>query len=298
MAKLVAERMTHASVLSPKSWVSSRNPPSPRLHVCPFHLSITLIKVQIDRKAPRQDDDSDDFIVPDDAEDSDVLSMSSKDHKRSASRSSIRSVSSKGGPALSGLDDDDEEDDPLPKAVSKKSNRSGGSAKSFLTAAEERAFNKKTEKKTEEKPFDFLKDVKDKDGVRPGQPGYDPRTIFIPKSSWNEFTPFEKQVMSSHRIPFAQAYFWHFIVLGGEQAWIQLYVPPVDTRVDQAESLWHGNDYSFHFGFLLMSGQVLFFQKGPVHAIIQIGFSLISKTAIHRKFLEVGWMSNIALRYS
>lgn len=32
-----------------------------------------------------------------------------------------------------------------------------------------------------------------KDGNRPGSPGYDPRTVYIPKSAWQEFTPFEKQ---------------------------------------------------------------------------------------------------------
>jgi DNA mismatch repair protein MSH6 len=33
-----------------------------------------------------------------------------------------------------------------------------------------------------------------KDGKRPGQPGYDPRTLFIPPKAWKDFTPFEKQV--------------------------------------------------------------------------------------------------------
>ena len=33
-----------------------------------------------------------------------------------------------------------------------------------------------------------------KDGVRPGEPDYDPRTLLVPKSAWKEFTPFEKQV--------------------------------------------------------------------------------------------------------
>jgi len=64
----------------------------------------------------------------------------------------------------------------------------------FLTAAERSMQDKKLEKKNVEKPFNFLQDAKDKDGVRPGEPGYDPRTIYIPKSSWAGFTPFEKQV--------------------------------------------------------------------------------------------------------
>jgi hypothetical protein len=31
------------------------------------------------------------------------------------------------------------------------------------------------------------------DGVRPDEPGYDPRTIYIPPSAWKTFTPFETQ---------------------------------------------------------------------------------------------------------
>lgn len=31
------------------------------------------------------------------------------------------------------------------------------------------------------------------DGNRPGEPGYDPRTLYIPKSAWATFTPFERQ---------------------------------------------------------------------------------------------------------
>ncbi|KAI5122644.1 hypothetical protein M0805_008727 [Coniferiporia weirii] len=70
--------------------------------------------------------------------------------------------------------------------------RSGGS-NSFLTAAEQRAKDKKVEKKSTEGAFEFLKEVQDKDKNQPGTPGYDPRTLYIPKSAWASFTPFEKQ---------------------------------------------------------------------------------------------------------
>jgi hypothetical protein len=33
-----------------------------------------------------------------------------------------------------------------------------------------------------------------KDGIRPGKEGYDPRTLYIPKEAWKTFTPFEVQV--------------------------------------------------------------------------------------------------------
>ena len=36
-------------------------------------------------------------------------------------------------------------------------------------------------------------DVEQKDGRKPADPDYDPRTIYIPSSAWDSFTPFEKQ---------------------------------------------------------------------------------------------------------
>ncbi|CAE6424470.1 unnamed protein product [Rhizoctonia solani] len=71
---------------------------------------------------------------------------------------------------------------------------SGGSSTNFmLTAAEQRAQNNKTDKKTNEEMYSFLKDPKDKDGVRHAEEGADPRTLWIPKGAWTSFTPFEKQ---------------------------------------------------------------------------------------------------------
>lgn len=39
-------------------------------------------------------------------------------------------------------------------------------------------------------------DVRDKEGNRPDHPEYDPRTLYIPSSAWNDFSPFEKQFWS------------------------------------------------------------------------------------------------------
>ena len=160
------------------------------------------------------DDDDDDFIVPDDVDEEDEEVEASSSRGRSSSRASSRmsshsSVLSELGSDLD-LDDDDE-----PKSKSKAKSKAkstsrktvapsrpplmqessskgpGGSA--FLTVAEQRALKQKSEKKAAEDAFSFLADVRDKDGLRPGEPGYDPRTLYIPKSAWNEFTPFEKQ---------------------------------------------------------------------------------------------------------
>ncbi|THH03935.1 hypothetical protein EW145_g5888 [Phellinidium pouzarii] len=78
------------------------------------------------------------------------------------------------------------------KGLSGEGSRPSGSS-CFLTAAEQRANEKKVEKKSSEDAYEFLKVVQDKDKNKPGDPGYDPRTLYIPKSAWASFTPFEKQ---------------------------------------------------------------------------------------------------------
>ncbi|CAE6470269.1 unnamed protein product [Rhizoctonia solani] len=125
--------------------------------------------------------DDDDFIVDDDEEVEEV-------------------TSSKGGSDVEDLDEDSPKKKKGKKTTSRPSAKptggatSGGSSTNFmLTAAEQRAQNVKAEKKVNEDMYSFLKDPKDKDGVRHAEEGSDPRTLFIPKSAWNSFTPFEKQ---------------------------------------------------------------------------------------------------------
>lgn len=42
-------------------------------------------------------------------------------------------------------------------------------------------------------PRDLSSLATQSEGVRPGEEGYDPRTLQIPKRAWAEFTPFETQ---------------------------------------------------------------------------------------------------------
>ncbi|RDA83381.1 hypothetical protein CP532_4721 [Ophiocordyceps camponoti-leonardi (nom. inval.)] len=44
-----------------------------------------------------------------------------------------------------------------------------------------------------EERYPWLANIRDKDKRAPGDPEYDPRTIFIPPLAWNKFSPFEKQ---------------------------------------------------------------------------------------------------------
>ncbi|TFK46819.1 DNA mismatch repair protein Msh6 [Heliocybe sulcata] len=136
----------------------------------------------------------------DNDDESDVPSSRVQARGRSSSTSSRSSTVS-----------DDDFDDDLSEEETSKANKSKGKARTsrpalkssnetgrtssdaFLTAAEQRMQAQKNEKKSNEEPFSFLVDPKDKDGLRPGEPGYDPRTLFIPKSAWKDFSPFEKQ---------------------------------------------------------------------------------------------------------
>ena len=67
------------------------------------------------------------------------------------------------------------------------------SSLSHLTKAERRVIEEKRKKAENEQAYSFLVDLKDKDGNRPGEPNYDSRTVYIPKSAWKDFTPFEIQ---------------------------------------------------------------------------------------------------------
>ncbi|KAJ1733544.1 DNA mismatch repair protein msh6 [Coemansia biformis] len=47
-------------------------------------------------------------------------------------------------------------------------------------------------KKNEER-YAWLEDVRDAQQVRPDEPGYDKRTLYIPPDAWRQFSPFERQ---------------------------------------------------------------------------------------------------------
>ncbi|EMD35324.1 hypothetical protein CERSUDRAFT_124668 [Gelatoporia subvermispora B] len=152
--------------------------------------------------------DDDDFIVSDNAEEDDEVEEVPRSSSRASSRTSKSSRPSSrlsaythSGASSEGENESDaagtkkstKKSSGRPPLKKEASSKSVGGNNSFLTAAEQRAQQQKAEKKQSEDPFSFLVDVKDKDGVRPGEPGYDPRTLYIPPKAWNGFTPFEKQ---------------------------------------------------------------------------------------------------------
>jgi DNA mismatch repair protein MSH6 len=84
------------------------------------------------------------------------------------------------------------------KPSSKPPSREGSAKNSessnfLLTAAERKKLQAKEDKRENEQCFDFLVNIKDKNGNAPDHPEYDPHTIHIPASSRKAFTPFENQ---------------------------------------------------------------------------------------------------------
>ncbi|KAN0065001.1 DNA mismatch repair protein msh6 [Thecaphora frezii] len=78
-------------------------------------------------------------------------------------------------------------------ATPSNSKSTPGPSLSHLTKAERRVVEEKRRRADNEQAYSFLVDLRDKDGNRPGDPEYDSRTVYIPKSAWKDFTPFEVQ---------------------------------------------------------------------------------------------------------
>ena len=55
------------------------------------------------------------------------------------------------------------------------------------------AHSRQCSEKSNEVRYKFLQDIRDKEKRRPGEEGYDPNTLHIPKEYESRFTEFEKQ---------------------------------------------------------------------------------------------------------
>ncbi|EKX54504.1 Msh6 mismatch repair muts-like protein, meiosis and mitosis [Guillardia theta CCMP2712] len=63
-----------------------------------------------------------------------------------------------------------------------------------LSPSEERRLARETKfEAINQERYKWLEDVKDSSGKRPGEDGYDPRTLYIPSSAYSSFTQFERQ---------------------------------------------------------------------------------------------------------
>ncbi|KAK3182547.1 DNA mismatch repair protein msh6 [Lecanicillium sp. MT-2017a] len=146
------------------------------------------------------EDDIDDFVVSDE---SDAEAPRPKKRKRPSKPVTARKRSNVSPPAmkeeLSDLNDDDIMGDiPPPATATQWSYDPESAEKRPVTTPAERAAkdpNKKEKAYTREPEarYPWLANMRDKERRSPGDPEYDPRTVFIPPNAWNNFSPFEKQ---------------------------------------------------------------------------------------------------------
>lgn len=156
--------------------------------------------------SPVDDDDNmDDFIA---SEDSEAGRRQSKKRKRPAKPQTTRKRSNLSPPADAEEDShipdlNDEHMTGIPTTTSTTSQWSYDPEsvdKRPVSIPVERRVVKdpkhKKEKAHTKEPEDrypWLANIRDKEKRLPGDPEYDPRTIFIPPMAWNKFSPFEKQ---------------------------------------------------------------------------------------------------------
>ncbi|KAJ3273239.1 DNA mismatch repair protein msh6 [Terramyces sp. JEL0728] len=82
-------------------------------------------------------------------------------------------------------------------------------------------------KEKNEERYSWLLDVRDENKRTVSDPDYDPRTLYVPKSAWNSFTPFEKQfweIKSKH---------WDTVVFFKKGKFFELYENDADIGHQQ-----------------------------------------------------------------
>ncbi|TGZ80685.1 DNA mismatch repair protein Msh6 [Ascodesmis nigricans] len=71
--------------------------------------------------------------------------------------------------------------------------KSAGTPSTTTTTTTTTTTQRPAKKDSREERYPWLVNVKDADGLPKTHPDYDPRTLYIPKSAWDRFSPFEKQ---------------------------------------------------------------------------------------------------------
>ncbi|CAG8589017.1 12391_t:CDS:10, partial [Gigaspora rosea] len=127
----------------------------------------------------------------DDAAISDVVEESDYDDKKSRSKNTKKTVN-KTNKTSGNLNSAQNK---LKAFASNSAIRRGSSFSStiHMTNSEKKKQRASDFKAKNEERYSWLQEVRDADGNLEGSPDYDSRTLFIPRSAWDKFTPFEKQ---------------------------------------------------------------------------------------------------------
>lgn len=182
----------------------------------------------------QDDDDLDDFVVPDDFFDSDEADEPVRSSRKgtpktpSANNNTKKSYTSPtktpiSRPRTSG------------STLSKFSSGSGytPSKDTATTPSKSKSISaattpaKQSFEKMNEERYQWLVDIKDADGNPEGSPEYDARTLYIPPSAWKKFTPFEKQYWE------VKSKMWNTVVFFKKGKFYELYENDADIAHSQ-----------------------------------------------------------------
>ncbi|EHN03191.1 Msh6p [Saccharomyces cerevisiae x Saccharomyces kudriavzevii VIN7] len=145
-----------------------------------------------DKNEADEDDDDNDVIESEgdvkhelddngDDDDDDLLSLAEATSKRK-----IPNTSHSSSPFTGSTSHMNSKDKSRPKQIRSRSYTPPRSQKSAVSKSSK--FNKQNEER-----YQWLVDERDAQRRSKNDPEYDPRTLYIPSSAWNKFTPFEKQ---------------------------------------------------------------------------------------------------------
>ena len=171
---------------------------------------VQLVHKQTAKMPFREEEDGDDcFIKPNpkrlksgrivDSDDEDmqiVASAPSKTHPGTPSLSSLKEYQMNSDVSSSAFKSTPASSRSFPTATPKSTaTPSFGSLKSAYSSSATPASQSRAEKFKEknDERYSWLLNIKDVNGNLKGHIDYDPRTLHIPQSAWNKFTPFEKQ---------------------------------------------------------------------------------------------------------
>lgn len=168
------------------------------------------------------DDEMADFVVPDDYSDDDEPPVSSsRKTKSSRSVSPTKATPNKKRTEStnnSALEKFSSLSSYKPALTPSKANgASSPMKKSTATPNKQATFEKMNEER-----YQWLVNIKDADGNPEGSPDYDPRTLYIPKSAWSKFTPFEKQYWE------VKSTMWNTVVFFKKGKFYELYENDAD----------------------------------------------------------------------
>lgn len=136
------------------------------------------------------------------SDESDGEAPQPKKRKRPSKPATARKRSNVSPPAkeeLSDLNEDDVMADIPPPATAKQWNYDPDSVEKHpVTVPAEReakdpSRKEKAHTREPEARYPWLANMRDKEKRSPGDPEYDPRTVYIPPNAWHNFSPFEKQ---------------------------------------------------------------------------------------------------------